>query len=50
MPERDEKIIILDIHAQIGFILQITNGISKEEFIANQLIAYAADRAFEITS
>jgi len=48
MPERDEKVIISDILQQIQFILEITKGISKDEFFTNQLIAYAADRAFEI--
>ena len=48
MPERDEKVIISDIHQQIEFILKITTGITKEDFLSNQLIAYAADRAFEI--
>lgn len=48
MPERDEKVIISDILQQIQFILEITNRVSRDEFFTNQLIAYAADRAFEI--
>ncbi len=48
MPKRDEKVILEDILDNIKFLLQITSGLTKEEFFANRIISFATDRGFEI--
>ena len=48
MPKRDEKVILEDILDNLKFILQITYGLTKEEFFENRIISFATDRGFEI--